>query len=345
METSKEPLFGKTLKELIQVTVDLGLPKFTAGQIADWLYKKRINSMEEMSNLSWKTRELLAEKYDFGTNPMVKVQVSADGTKKYLFVTGKNQFIETAMIPDDDRVTVCVSSQVGCKMGCLFCMTAKQGFQGQLSAGEIVNQIRSIDEAEAVSNIVYMGMGEPFDNLDEVLKSIEILTSDWGYAMSPRRITVSSIGIVPSMVRFLNESEAHLAISLHTPFDEQRKSLMPVQIAYPIAEVVDEIRKWDFSGQRRVSFEYILFKGLNDTPIHVKELARLLNGIKCRINLIRFHPVPGTPLVSPDEETITHFKNQLNDKGIFTSIRASRGQDIYAACGLLSTKEQNQDKG
>ena len=186
-----------------------------------------------------------------------------------------------------------------------------------------------------------MGMGEPFDNLDEVLKSIEILTSDWGYGMSPRRITVSSIGIVPAMTRFLAESEAHLAISLHTPFDEQRKSLMPVQIAYPIAEVVEELRKYDFSGQRRVSFEYILFKGLNDTPIHVKELSRLLNGIKCRINLIRFHPVPGTPLVSPDEETITHFKNQLNDKGIFTSVRASRGQDIYAACGLLSTKEQN----
>ena len=345
METSKEPLFGKTLNELTQVTADLGMPKFTARQIADWLYKKQINSLEEMSNLSRKTRELLSEKYVFGTHSPAKVQVSADGTKKYLFVTGKNQFIETAMIPDDDRITVCVSSQVGCKMGCLFCMTAKQGFQGQLSAGDIVNQIRSIDEAEAVSNIVYMGMGEPFDNLNEVLKSIEILTADWGYAMSPRRITVSSIGIVPSMIRFLQESEAHLAISLHTPFDEQRKSLMPVQIAYPIAEVVDEIRKWDFSGQRRVSFEYILFKGLNDTPIHVKELARLLNGIKCRINLIRFHPVPGTPLVSPDEETITHFKNQLNDKGIFTTVRASRGQDIYAACGLLSTKEQNLAKG
>jgi 23S rRNA (adenine2503-C2)-methyltransferase len=341
METTKEPLFGKTLNELIQLTVDLGLPRFTAGQLADWLYKKQINSVEEMSNLSKKTRELLAEKYDFGTAPPTKVQVSADGTKKYLFTTGKHQFIETAMIPDDDRVTVCVSSQVGCKMGCLFCMTAKQGFQGQLSAGEIVNQVRSIEEAITVSNIVYMGMGEPFDNLDEVLKSIEILTSPWGYGMSPRRITVSSIGIVPAMVRFLQESEAHLAISLHTPFDEQRKSLMPVQLAYPIAEVVEEIRKWDFSGQRRVSFEYILFKGLNDTSLHVKELSRLLNGIKCRINLIRFHPVPGTPLVSPDEETITHFKTQLNDKGIFTSVRASRGQDIYAACGLLSTKEQN----
>jgi 23S rRNA (adenine2503-C2)-methyltransferase len=341
MEIAKAPLFGKTLNELIQLTESLGLPKFTAGQIADWLYKKPVGSIGEMSNLSKKNRELLAERYDFGTTLPAKAQVSADGTKKYLFVTGKHQFIETAMIPDDDRTTVCVSSQVGCKMGCLFCMTAKQGFQGQLSAGEIVNQIRSIEEAESVSNIVYMGMGEPFDNLDEVLKSIEILTSEWGFGMSPRRITVSSIGIVPAITRYLQESEAHLAISLHTPFDEQRKSLMPVQIAYPIREVVEEIKKWDFSGQRRVSFEYILFKGLNDTALHVKELSRLLNGIKCRINLIRFHPVPGTPLVSPDEETTLHFKNQLNDKGIFTSVRASRGQDIYAACGLLSTKEQN----
>jgi len=344
MDAVKEPLFGKTLNELIQLTVDLGLPKYTARQMADWLYKKPIGSIAEMSNLSKKNRDLLAEKFGFGAIPPVKVQVSADGTKKYLFVTGNRQFIETAMIPDDDRTTVCVSSQVGCKMGCLFCMTAKQGFQGQLSAGEIVNQIHSIDEAASVSNIVYMGMGEPFDNLDEVLKSIEILTSDWGYGMSPRRITVSSIGIVPAMLRFLQESEAHLAISLHTPFDEQRKSLMPVQIAYPIREVVEEIKKWDFSGQRRVSFEYILFKGLNDSALHVKELGRLLNGIKCRINLIRFHPVPGTPLASPDEETILHFKNQLNEKGIFTTVRASRGQDIYAACGLLSTKEQNVGK-
>jgi 23S rRNA (adenine2503-C2)-methyltransferase len=345
MDAPKEPLFGKTLNELNQLTANLGLPKFAARQIADWLYKKPIGSIAGMSNLSKQARELLAERFEFGTAQPVKVQVSADGTKKYLFATGNRQFIETAMIPDDDRTTVCVSSQVGCKMGCLFCMTAKQGFQGQLTAGEIVNQVRSIAEADAVSNIVYMGMGEPFDNLDEVLKSIEILTSDWGFGMSPRRITVSSIGIVPAMVRFLQESEAHLAISMHTPFDEQRKSLMPVQIAYPIREVVDEIRKWDFSGQRRVSFEYILFKGLNDTSLHVKELSRLLNGIKCRINLIRFHPVPGTPLVSPDEEAILHFKNQLNDKGIFTSVRASRGQDIYAACGLLSTKEQNLAKG
>jgi 23S rRNA (adenine2503-C2)-methyltransferase len=334
----KDQLFGKNLIELQELSFELGLPKFTGKQLADWLYKKEVSSIDEMSNLSKKARELLNEKYEFGLSAPSKVQVSTDGTKKYLFPTLHNKFIETAMIPDDDRKTVCVSTQVGCKMGCLFCMTGKQGFQGQLTAGEIVNQIRSIEEHGEVSNIVYMGMGEPFDNLEAVLKSLDILTSEWGYAMSPRRITVSSIGIIPAMIRFLNESEAHLAISLHTPFDEERRKLMPVQIAYPIAEVVNEIKGWDFGRQRRVSFEYILFKGLNDSAYHVRELVRLLSGIRCRINLIRFHPVPGTPLESPDEETITSFRDQLTAKDITTTIRASRGQDIYAACGLLSTK-------
>jgi len=335
----KEKLFGKTLKELQDVAGNIGVPKFTAKQMADWLYKKEISSVDEMTNLSKKARELLNENYEFGLTQPSKVQESADGTKKYLFPTFQHKFIETAMIPERDRLTVCVSSQVGCKMGCLFCMTGKQGFQGQLSAGEIVNQIKSIEEANDVSNIVYMGMGEPFDNLDEVLKSIEILTAEWGFAMSPRRITVSTIGIIPAMLRFLEKSEAHLAVSLHTPFNEERRNLMPVEVAYPIEEVVAEIKNWDFGRQRRVSFEYILFEGLNDSPRHVKELARLLSGLKCRINLIRFHPVPGTPLKSPGEETIQHFKEMLNQKGIFTTIRASRGQDIYAACGLLSTKE------
>ncbi len=335
----KDQLFGKNLNELQELSLAIGLPKFTGKQLADWLYKKEISSIDEMSNLSKKARDLLNEKYEFGLSIPSKVQVSIDGTKKYLFPTSHNKFIETAMIPDDDRKTVCVSTQVGCKMGCLFCMTGKQGFQGQLTAGEIVNQIRSIEEYGEVSNIVYMGMGEPFDNLEAVLKSLEILTSEWGFAMSPRRITVSSIGIIPAMIRFLNESEAHLAISLHTPFDEERRKLMPVQIAYPIAEVVNEIKGWDFGRQRRVSFEYILFKGLNDSAYHVRELTKLLAGIRCRINLIRFHPVPGTPLESPDEETITSFRDQLTAKDITTTIRASRGQDIYAACGLLSTKE------
>lgn len=339
----KDQLFGKSLIELTDICTSLGLPRYTGRQLSDWLYKKKIASIEEMSNLSKKARELLGEKYEYGLIAPSRIQSSIDGTKKYLFPTIHHKFVETAMIPDEDRKTVCLSTQVGCKMGCLFCFTAKQGFQGHLNAGEIINQIRSIEEYGEVTNIVYMGMGEPFDNLEEVLKSITILTSEWGYAMSPRRITVSSIGIIPAMLRFLNECEAHLAISLHSPFDEERKKLMPVQIAYPISEVVKQIKEWDFGRQRRISFEYIVFKGLNDSKLHVRELAKLLSGINCRINLIRFHPIPGTPLESPDEETLNNFKDQLNDKGILTTIRASRGQDIYAACGLLSTKELSKN--
>ncbi|HOY51535.1 MAG TPA: 23S rRNA (adenine(2503)-C(2))-methyltransferase RlmN [Prolixibacteraceae bacterium] len=335
----KEMLFGKTLSGLREITGAAGWPAYTARQIADWLYAKGAGSFGEMTNLSLKVREALAEKYVLGIFPPAKVQTSADGTRKYLFGTASGKFIETAMIPEGDRITVCVSSQVGCKMGCLFCMTGKQGFQGQLTAGEIVNQIRSIEEAGRVSNIVYMGMGEPFDNLEEVLTSLEILTAPWGYAMSPRRITVSTIGIIPAMKTFLEKSEAHLAVSLHTPYDEERRQLMPVQVAYPIAQVVEEIRKWDFSHQRRVSFEYIMFRDFNDTPRHVRDLTRLLNGLSCRINLIRFHPIPGTPLLGSHEETITSFRESLNNKGILTTVRASRGQDIYAACGLLSTRE------
>lgn len=336
---TKESLFGRTLDELTALAVELGLPKFTGKQLAEWLYQKDVSSIDEMTNLSKKNRDILGQKYEFGLVNSTRVQESIDGTKKYLFPTQQGKFVETAMIPDEDRKTVCVSSQVGCKMGCLFCMTAKQGFQGQLTAGEIVNQIRNIPEWHEVTNIVYMGMGEPFDNLEQVLRSLEILTSEWGFAMSPRRITVSTIGIIPGMLTFLNNSEAHLAVSLHTPFDDERKKLMPVQVAYPIADVVKEIKSWDFGRQRRVSFEYIVFKGLNDSPRHVAELTRLLNGIKCRINLIRFHPIPGTPLEGTDEQTLQLFKDKLNDKGILTTVRASRGQDIYAACGLLSTKE------
>lgn len=338
-----QALFGKTLDELQSLVVEMGLPKFTGKQIADWLYKKKVASVDEMTNLSKKARAMLSENFEVGTFPPVKVQKSTDGTKKYLFPTAHGKYIETAMIPDKERQTVCVSSQVGCKMGCLFCMTGKQGFNGQLTAGEIVNQVQMIEETDHITNIVYMGMGEPFDNLDEVLKSIDILTSDWGYAMSPRRITVSSIGIVPALKRFLNESKCNLAISVHTPFDDERQKLMPVQLAYPLKSVIDEIRAFDFDSQRKVSFEYIVFGGLNDTSRHVKEMNRLLNGVRSHINLIRFHPIPGTPLEKTDEQRLQRFKDELNNKGLLTTIRASRGQDIYAACGMLSTKGLQKD--
>ena len=334
-----EKLFGKTLKEFKDVALNLGLPAYTGKQLSEWIYKKKASGFEEMTNLSKKTRALLSSNYELGIEDPIDVQESSDGTKKYLFPAHSGKFIETAYIPDGKRSTVCVSSQVGCKMGCLFCMTGKQGFQGNLTAGEILNQIQRLPEWEKITNIVYMGMGEPLDNISEVLKSLEILTSDWGFGMSPRRITVSTIGITPAMLEFLDKSEAHLAVSLHTPFDEERRKLMPIQQVYPLKEVLNEIRTWDFGRQRRISFEYILFKGFNDTPAHIKELSRILSGIRCRINLIRFHPIPDTPLESPDESTIQHFRDRLNDKGITTTIRASRGEDIWAACGMLSTKK------
>jgi 23S rRNA (adenine2503-C2)-methyltransferase len=334
----KEVLFGKTLDQLKEEVTAFGLPVFTAHQLTDWLYKKIITSFDDMTNISKSVRTQLAEKFELGLVPPSSVSISTDGTKKYLYPVKNNRFVEAAFIPEKDRATLCVSSQVGCRMGCRFCMTARQGFQSNLTAGEIVNQISSLPEREVLSNIVYMGMGEPLDNYQNVLQSLEILTSDWGFAMSPRRITVSTIGIISAMTKFLNDSECHLAVSLHSPFDEERRMLMPVQNNHPIEEVLKVIREFDLSRQRRVSFEYIMFKDLNDTPRHVNQLARLLNGIRCRINLIRFHPIPDAPYQTSNDETIRNFMAALNKKGIRTTLRASRGQDIEAACGLLSTK-------
>lgn len=336
---SREVLFGKTLLQLEEIVAQLNMPKYTAKQIADWLYKKEIKSIAEMSNLSKIHREILAERYDFGLSDPVKVQESVDGTKKYLYRSMLGKFIEAAYIPESKRNTLCVSSQVGCKMGCLFCMTGKQGFQGQLSAGEIVNQIRSLPEFKELTNIVYMGMGEPFDNLEGVMQSLDILTSDWGYGMSPKRITVSTIGIIPAMKVFLENSTSHLAVSLHSPFEDERRKLMPVENVYALPEVIKTIKEFPLGKQRRISFEYIVFKDLNHSARHVKELARILNGIRCRINLLYFHAIPNTPLEAPSEEVMLQFKEALEAKGLTTTIRKSRGQDIYAACGMLSTKE------
>ena len=338
----KKKLYGLTLSEISAIAKVEGLPSFTAKQITDWLYKKEISSIAEMTNLSLKVREQLSEKYEVGLTPFSKVDTSSDGTKKYLFPILNTRYVEAAYIPEADRATLCVSTQSGCKMGCLFCMTGKQGFQGNLSTNEILNQLRSIPEFLNVSNLVYMGMGEPFDNLDNVLSSLEILTSEWGYAWSPKRITVSSIGIIPSMLTFLDKSNCHLAISLHNPFDEERRQIMPVQNVYPIQKVIAEIKKADLGRQQRVSFEYIMFDGVNDTDRHIKEMVKLLGNLKCRVNLIRFHSIPGTPLQGTPEPRMLEFRNALTAKGVFTTIRASRGQDIQASCGLLSTKEFNK---
>lgn len=339
---TKERLFGKTLAELSDVTGTLGLPGYTAKQIAGWLYKKGVGSVEEMTDISLKARTALAGSYEVGVMSPSSEAAGSDGTRKYLFRVLEDRFIETACIPDRERVTICLSVQSGCRMGCRFCMTARQGFQGNLTAGEILNQFRTVPEHASLTNIVYMGMGEPLDNLAEVLRSLEILTSPWGYGWSPTRITVSTVGVTGKIREYLAATKCHLAVSLHSPFDAERQAMMPVQKAHPVKEVLDIIRAFDFGRQRRVSFEYIVFKGMNDTPAHIKELAKILNGIRCRINLIRFHAIPGSEYSSPGIREMEAFRDGLNAKGITATIRASRGEDIGAACGLLSTLEQNK---
>lgn len=319
------------------------MKSYAAAQIADWLYRQKVSAIDLMTNISLSDRCILEEKYCIGGVEFLKADLSLDGTKKYLFPTSQGGFVEAAYIPDADRATLCVSSQAGCRMGCRFCMTAQQGFQHNLTAGEILNQMNSIPERDKLTNIVYMGMGEPLDNPEEVLKSIEILTSEWGYGWSPTRVTLSTIGVIPAMREFLAKSKAHLAVSLHNPFHEERLAMMPAENKYPIADVVAELRRHDFSHQRRVSFEYIVFKGVNDSPRHAAELGRLLNGLKCRINLIRFHRIPGFPYESPDEAAMAALRDSLTRKGIISTVRASRGEDINAACGLLSTKEKTGD--
>lgn len=335
----KEWLYGKTLTELKEIVSNCGMPAYTAKQIAQWLYKSHALDIASMTNISAANRALLAEKYEVGFIAPQAVQTSKDGTKKYLFPTLGGKSVESAYIPDKERATLCVSSQAGCKMGCEFCMTARQGFQHHLTAGEILNQIRSIPERDKLTNVVYMGMGEPMDNIGEVLRSLEILTSDWGYGWSPTRITVSTIGVLPALKTFLEGSKVHLAVSMHNPFSEERLSIMPAEKKHSIADVITEIKKYDFTHQRRVSFEYIMFAGVNDTMRHAKEIVRLTSGLKCRFNLIRFHSIPGSKLKGADETTMVKFRDYLTSKGVTTTIRASRGEDISAACGMLSTLE------
>lgn len=340
----KVNLFGKTYNEIREIAEELMLPRYAADQICNWLYNKNALTIDEMSNLPKKARSMLGNKYEILRIKPLEVKISADGTKKYLFRTTHSRYIETAYIPEIKRHTLCISSQVGCKRGCSFCMTGKQGYQGDLSPMEILSQFTGIQERNSISNIVFMGMGEPLDNLDELMKSLEIFTFPYGYGMSPSRITVSTIGIIPAMKDFIEKSRCNLAVSLHSPFNEERKKLMPVEVTYPVKEVIDVLKSYDYGKQRRLSFEYIMFRGVNDTPKHVNEISRLLSGLKCRINLIRFHPVPATSLEPSDEETIIRFRNSLTSKGIITTIRASRGLDIQAACGLLSTRRLNMEK-
>ena len=334
----KIKLLGKNLDELKELVVEEGLPGFTAKQIAQWLYVKKVRSIDEMTNLSKAARAKLSEKYEVGVTPYAGLQISTDGTKKYLFpvkcshkrglnvVADESELepgaIEAVMIPDDDRATLCVSSQSGCRMGCKFCMTGRQGFHGHMSAADIISQFIAVDESDRLTNAVFMGMGEPLDNYENVMRAIEILTADWGFAWSPKRITVSTIGVLPNLKRYLDECRCHLAVSLHDPFAPERLSVMPVQGAWPIQEVIDLIKQYD-------------------TKAHADALIRMLKGLERRMNLIRFHKIPDFPYETSAPVIIENFKQRLNNCGLMTTVRASRGEDILAACGMLAGQHKN----
>lgn len=358
MSQKLRPLLGLTLEELQDIAVEIGLPRFVGRQMADWIYRKFVTSIDEMTNLSLVSREKLKKRYTIGCRPPADSQRSKDGTVKYLYPVDEGHYIETVYIPDGERATLCVSSQVGCKMRCAFCMTGRQGYVASLTAGEILNQIYSLPERERLTNVVFMGQGEPFDNIDSVLRATAILTAPWSMAWSPKRITVSSVGLEKGLVRFLNESRCHLAISLHHPDHEGRLAMMPAEKALPIQRLIQILSEYDFckkdsvaratgeeSHQRRVSFEYIVFDGVNDSIADANRLISLLAPLDCRVNLIRFHDIPDSSLRGVSDERMKALRDYLTRHGLFATVRASRGQDIFAACGLLSTAKQEAERG
>lgn len=345
MLSSRTALLGMTREELKDVVSECGLAAFAAKQLSQWIYAKGCGDLLRMSNLSVAGRKTLAERYEVGLMPPLAEQHSADGTVKYLFPTRGGGRVESVFIPDGERGTLCVSCQVGCKMGCRFCMTGRQGFQGQLTAADILNQVYALPERERLTNIVFMGQGEPLDNLDAVLRATQLLTADYGWAWSPRRITVSTVGLRKGLKRFLDESPCHLAVSLHDPFGEERAAMMPAERSYPLAEMLALLRQYDWTGQRRLSFEYIVFGGQNDTPRHARELVRLLGDLECRVNLIRWHRLPGEEAFhEADPARMESLRDYLTHHGVRCTIRASRGQDIDAACGLLQTRREGKEK-
>ena len=325
-ELKPRSLLGANLEELTQVAEAVGAPRYAGKQLAQWLYAKRAESFDAMTNLSKATRAGLEKNFEVGRSAPVAVRISRDGTKKYLFSIGEGRSVETAMIPDKDRVTLCVSTQVGCRMGCAFCATA----------GEIVNQMLSVAESESLPNVVLMGMGEPLDNCDSVLAALRVVTEPWGLAWSPRRVTLSTVGLRSGLQRFLTESQCHLAISLHSPFDKERGELLPAARALPLSDLMQILRSYDWRGQRRLSFEYVVLQGVNDTQRHMQALARLLRGVPCLVNLIAYHPHAGASFRAPSRQAVEGLRDALNALGVRATVRASRGVDIEAACGLLS---------
>jgi len=334
---ARPQLTGMTKTDLDYFLEGEGIdPKYSVA-IATNFYRRGIRRFENFANIPGSVRALLNSKLSAGLFEPVTSEISSDKTVKYLFRSTDGREFETVFIPDGKRKTVCVSTQAGCRMGCPFCLTGRYGFRGNLSTGEIINQILSIPEADSITHIVFMGMGEPLDNIDEVLRSCKILTSEWGLAVSPRNITVSTVGITAGVKRFLAESDCNLTLSLFSPFPAERASVVPAEKANPVSEIIGIMKDFRLRKRRRLTIAYVMINGINDTEGHLRELKTLLSGTGIRVNLLPYHPIGDDEYISSDISLMEHFKNVLMMSGISASVRRSRGSDISAACGLLAS--------
>jgi 23S rRNA (adenine2503-C2)-methyltransferase len=331
-------LCGLTAGEILELIEPSGFTSRHSLLISNSIYKKRITSIQQIPGIPESLKKKLSGIAVSGLfSPLASV-VSKDGSVKYLFRTDENKVFETVFIPEEKRNTVCVSTQSGCRMGCSFCATAKYGYRGNLTPGEIINQIISIPKIKEITHVVFMGMGEPMDNLENVLKACIILTSEWGLAISSKNITVSTVGIMPEVEQFLRRSECNLTLSLFSAFTSEREKVVPVERLYPATGIVEIMKKIPIKKKRRLSIAYIMMKNVNDSDDHLEELKTILKDSQIRVNLLSYHPVPDDHICSSSAERMQHFKHNLVVSGISASIRKSRGIDISAACGLLAAR-------
>ena len=333
----KKILCGMTPDEIYGFISAGGYDQSHAVAIAKGFYRKRIRDIHALPGIQKKLKILIDDDFIPGVFDPEALQASVDGSVKYLFRTNDGKAFETVFLPDKKRNTVCVSTQSGCRMGCPFCITARYGFHGNLSAGEIVNQIIGIPPAARIDHVVFMGMGEPMDNLEEVLKACTILTSDWGLAISPRDVTVSTVGITPSIRSFLDRSECNLTVSLYSPFEEERIKDVPAEKKYPVNEIIGILKNYPLKKKRRVSMAYMMIDGVNDSDRHLEGLKQLFSGSSIRINLLPYHPGYDDTRITSSEEKMQYFRHDLVISGVSASIRRSRGSDISASCGLLAS--------
>lgn len=317
-----------------------GHPGYRAAQIRQWLFQKRAVAFDEMTNLPRALRDRLAGDFAIGRLPILRRVEARDGTVKFLFGLEDGASIESVLIPEVRRLTLCISTQAGCGLGCAFCATARLGLRRNLTAGEIADQVleasRTLEGGKRITHVVLMGMGEPLANYQQTVRALDIITDgDWGVGISPRRVTLSTVGLVPQIQRLMAETRVNLAVSLHAPDDELRARLMPVNRKYPLQQLLDCCRALPLPRRKRITFEYVLLSGVNDAPEQAARLAALLRGIPSKVNLIPFNPHPGSAFLRPEDEAIARFQRELHDRGVQTNVRRPRGDDIQAACGQL----------